>query len=86
MVLFFSVELVLNYNELGSESLIFAFVRDVSERRRSEGELKDLMLTEDGLRQQFEEAQKERLRHMRDTAAVPDAIRGDRKLDLGKYS
>ena len=37
---FLSVELVLNYNELGSESLIFAFVRDVSERRRSEGELK----------------------------------------------
>lgn len=56
------VELVLNYNEQGSESLIFAFVRDISERRRSEGELKkafhQLMVTEDGLRQQFEEIKK----------------------------
>ncbi|HVP96205.1 PAS domain S-box protein [Methanoregula sp.] len=53
------VELVLNYNEKGSESQIFAFIRDISERRRSEGELKNavrqLMLTEDGLHKQFEE-------------------------------
>ncbi|MFZ0004556.1 MAG: hypothetical protein WCC86_07080 [Methanoregula sp.] len=39
--------------------MIFAFVRDISERRRSEGELKkaidQLMVTEDGLRYQFEE-------------------------------
>ena len=59
---FLAVELVLNYNELGSESLIFAFVRDVSERRRSEDELKkafsQLMLTEEGLRQQFEDLKK----------------------------
>jgi PAS domain S-box-containing protein len=56
------VELVLNYNEQGAESLIFAFVRDISERRRSEQELKkafhQLMLNEDGLHQQFEELKK----------------------------
>ncbi len=48
---------MLNYSEQGS--MIFAFVRDISERRRSEGELKkaidQLMVTEDGLRYQFEE-------------------------------
>jgi len=59
---FLPVELVLNYNELGSESLIFAFIRDISERRRSERELKEafrqLMTTEDGVRQQFEEIKK----------------------------
>ena len=56
------VELVLNYNEKGSDSQIFAFIRDISERRRSEGELKNavrqLMLTEDGLHKQFEELKK----------------------------
>jgi PAS domain S-box-containing protein len=56
------VELVLNYTEQGPESLIFAFVRDIRERRRSEEDLKNavhqLMLTEDGLRQQFEELKK----------------------------
>lgn len=59
---FLPVELVLNYNEQGLESLIFAFVRDISERRRSEQELKEafrqLMLTEEGVRQQFEELKK----------------------------
>ena len=59
---FLPVELVLNYNELGAESLIFAFIRDISERRRSERELKEafrqLMTTEDGVRQQFEEIKK----------------------------
>ena len=59
---FLPVELVLNYNEQGSESLVFAFVRDISDRRRSEQELKEafrqLMMTEDGLRQQFEELKK----------------------------
>jgi PAS domain S-box-containing protein len=54
------VELVLNYNEQGS--IIFTYVRDISERRRSEGELKkafdQLMVTEDGLRHQFEEIKK----------------------------
>jgi len=59
---FLPVELVLNYNEQGSESQIFAFVRDISERRRSEQELKEafhqLMLNEDGLQQQFEELKK----------------------------
>jgi len=56
------VEVVLNYNELGSESLVFAFIRDISERRHSEQELKEafrqLMITEEGLRQQFEELKK----------------------------
>jgi PAS domain S-box-containing protein len=56
------VELVLNYTEQGPETLIFAFVRDISERRRSEEDLKkavhQLMLTEEGLRQQFEELKK----------------------------
>ena len=84
---FLPVELVLNYNEQGSESQIFAFVRDISERRRSEQELKEafhqLMLNEDGLQQQFEEAQKERLRDTGYRAAVPDAFRGNRRLDLG---
>lgn len=59
---FLPVELVLNYNEQGSESQVFAFVRDISERRRSEKELKEavrqLMMTEDGVRQQFEEIKK----------------------------
>ncbi|MFA7693959.1 MAG: PAS domain S-box protein [Methanoregula sp.] len=59
---FLPVELVLNYNEQGAESLIFAFVRDISDRRRSEMELKEafrqLMVTEDGVRQQFEEIKK----------------------------
>lgn len=59
---FLPVELVLNYNELGSESLVFAFIRDISERRHAEQELKEafrqLMITEDGLRQQFEELKK----------------------------
>ena len=59
---FLPVELVLNYNELGSESLVFAFIRDISERRHSEQELKEafrqLMITEEGLRQQFEELKK----------------------------
>ena len=59
---FLPVEVVLNYNELGSESLVFAFIRDISERRHSEQELKEafhqLMITEEGLHQQFEELKK----------------------------
>ncbi|MEN6395837.1 MAG: PAS domain S-box protein [Methanoregula sp.] len=59
---FLPVELVLNYYETGAESLVFAFIRDISERRRAEQELKkafrQLMATEDGLRQQFEELKK----------------------------
>jgi len=59
---FLPVELVLNNYETGAESLVFAFIRDISERRRAEQELKkafrQLMVTEDGLRQQFEELKK----------------------------
>lgn len=59
---FLPVELVLNYTGQGPESLVFAFVRDISERRRSERELKNaihqLMSTEDGLQRQIEEIKK----------------------------
>jgi PAS domain S-box-containing protein len=53
------VELVLNYIEQGSISLVFAFIHDISERRRSEKELREafdrLLATEEELRQQYEE-------------------------------
>jgi len=56
------VELVLNYNEQGSESLVFVFVRDISERRRTEDELRlafhRLIATEEELRHQFADLKK----------------------------
>lgn len=56
------VEMVLNYNGQGTESLVFAFVRDISERRRSEQELnlafQRLIATEEELRQQFSDLKK----------------------------
>ncbi|HNX17262.1 MAG TPA: PAS domain S-box protein [Methanoregula sp.] len=59
---FLPVEIVLNYNEREADALIFAFIRDISERRRSEQQLKSafrkLVETEDGLRQQFDELRK----------------------------
>ena len=56
------VEMVLNYNGQGTESLVFAFVRDISERRHSEQELnlafQRLIATEEELRQQFSDLKK----------------------------
>jgi PAS domain S-box-containing protein len=59
---FLPVELFFNYNEQGADPLIFAFVRDISERRRSEENLRKavqrLLQMEDGLHQQFDELKK----------------------------
>ena len=59
---FLPVELVLNYSEQGTDPLIFAFVRDISERRLSEENLRKavqrLLQMEDGLHQQFDELKK----------------------------
>ena len=59
---FLPVELVLNYNEQGANPLIFAFVRDISERRLSEKNLRKavqrLLQMEDGLHLQFDELKK----------------------------
>ncbi|ABS55158.1 multi-sensor signal transduction histidine kinase [Methanoregula boonei 6A8] len=56
------VELVLSYNEQGPDPLIFVFVRDISERRRSEESLKkavcQLIQMEDDLHRQFEDLKK----------------------------
>ena len=59
---FLPVEVVLNYNEQGANPLIFAFVRDISDRRHSEENLRKavqrLLQMEDGLHHQFDELKK----------------------------
>ena len=56
------VELMLNSSVQGKESQVFAFVRDISERRRAETDLeqavRQLMTREDELRRQFEDLKK----------------------------
>ena len=56
------VELVLNSTGEGAEAQVFAFIRDISERKKSEHDLKkavrQLMTTEDELRQQFTDLKK----------------------------
>ncbi len=56
------VELVLNSTGEGEEAQVFAFIRDISERKKSEVDLKkavrQLMTKEDELRQQFADLKK----------------------------
>ena len=56
------VELVLNSTGDGADAQVFAFIRDISERKKSEIDLKkavrQLMTTEDELRQQFTDLKK----------------------------
>ena len=46
---FIPVEILLNYTEFGSLAYIFAFVRDITDRKRAEDELKSAFEKNKGL-------------------------------------